>query len=73
MKCGCLEKIKKLLSDHHKTEVDLDLKMAVNIQSGKMFTDLPPLYYHYFQGKKKKKGYMNFNYCPFCGKKDASG
>jgi len=30
---------------------------------------MPPLYYSYRDGKKRKKSYVTFNFCPFCGKK----
>jgi hypothetical protein len=66
--CNCLDKIRKKLSEHHGSNIELDLKTTINLSSGKMGADLPPLGYRYAIGKKFKKSYVTFNFCPFCGK-----
>lgn len=66
-KCDCLEVIRKRLEDHHKAPVSLDLKMYVNTKTFSMGSDLPPLNYSYMIGKKRKRSYVTFNFCPFCG------
>lgn len=70
MSCQCLENIRKKLEEHHKTSVDMELKMFVHRESMEMGMGLPPLRYSYMEGKKRKKSYVTFNYCPFCGKKE---
>ncbi len=68
-KCNCLEKIKKTLMSSHgsDSEVELELKMSLNMNTFETRMDLPPLYYRYKLGKKRKKSFVAFNFCPFCG------
>lgn len=68
MNCDCLDRIQKRLEELHKSEIDLELKMWCDLNSGEMGAGLPPLYYHYKEGKKRKKSYVKFSFCPFCGK-----
>lgn len=67
--CGCLKKIRETLEAHHGVEVDLELKMWIHEPSLTTFPGLPPLRYSYMDGKKRKKSYVTFNFCPFCGKR----
>lgn len=69
MACKCIDKIRDKLKAHHKSEVDLELKMFVSMPDMDMGADIPPLYYRYRDGKKWKKSYVHFTFCPFCGKK----
>lgn len=71
MHAECLRKIRTVLQEHHKTDVELELVPWVDLESGKTGTDLPPLYYTYREGKKKKRANLHFKYCPFCGKEDS--
>lgn len=67
--CDCLDQIEKKLSEHHGTPVSLELiKFMLDFERGGTFAALPPLYYSYMQGKKRKKSYVTFLNCPFCGK-----
>ena len=72
--CECLKTVKDRLEKHHGegSEVELDLKMSINTVSLDIRMDLPPLYYSYAvkgkKGKRRKKSYVTFNFCPFCGK-----
>jgi hypothetical protein len=66
--CRCLETIRKRLEEHHKSPIDLDLKMTIVIDSLELGRPaLPPMYYTYMVGKRRKKSYVHFNFCPFCG------
>lgn len=67
--CKCLETIKVKLTKHHgeKSDVELDLKMTINTETLTPGVDIAPLYYHYQDGRKRKKSYVTFNFCPFCG------
>lgn len=69
MNCTCLETVRKKLSAHHGAEVDLDLKTVIDAKTMELSEALPPLYYSYQSGKKRKKAFVTFNFCPFCGKK----
>lgn len=71
--CKCLERIKGNLEKHHGTEVDLELKATVLIEPDAenyaMGAALPPLYYNFMVGKKRKRSHVMFKFCPFCGGK----
>jgi len=69
--CKCLSIVKEKLTKHHgdNSDVCLDLKQTINTETLDFGTSLPPLYYSYRDGKKRKKSYVTFNFCPFCGKK----
>jgi hypothetical protein len=69
--CKCLSNIKETLTKHHgdNSDVCLDLKQTINIETLDLGKSLPPLHYSYLDGKKRKKSYVTFNFCPFCGKK----
>jgi len=69
--CKCLSVIKARLTEHHgeNSDVCLDLKQTINTETLDLGTSMPPLYYSYRDGKKRKKSYVTFNFCPFCGKK----
>ena len=69
--CSCLNVIKQKLSAHHGSPVDLELKQTINSETLSLGTALPPLYYTYKAGKKTKRSYVTFNFCPFCGKKSS--
>jgi len=68
--CKCLETIEAKLKAHHQSEVMLELKLFIDTNSHQMGAALPPLYYKYKIGRKWKKSYVHFTFCPFCGKKD---
>ena len=70
--CKCLSVLTENLTAHHgeKSAVQLDLKTTINTTTMKMGAALPPLYYSYQPEKgKRKKSYVTFNFCPFCGHK----
>ena len=69
--CKCLAIVKEKLTKHHgeNSDVCLDLKQTINTETLDLGTSLPPLYYSYRDGKKRKKSYVTFNFCPFCGKR----
>lgn len=75
MKCNCLETIRQKLTASHgeKSDVELDLKATIRVQPDveeyEIGASLPPLYYSYKDGKKRKKSFVTFNFCPFCGQK----
>lgn len=50
--------------------MELNLTPTINTLTLDMRMELPPLYYTYLQGKKRKKSYVHFNFCPFCGKRN---
>jgi hypothetical protein len=66
---ACLAKIRKVLEKHHKTEIEFELVPWVNLETGHSGTDLPPLYYNYREGKKRKRANVHLPFCPFCGVK----
>lgn len=68
--CNCLFAIKVNLTSHHGlgSEVELELKPFLHKPSMTLGTAMPPLYYTYFSGKNRKRSYVTFNFCPFCGK-----
>ena len=67
--CNCIEIIRAKLKEHYKSEIDFDMKMVVNTETGKISPALPPLYFTYMDGRKKKKSYVHYPFCPFCGNK----
>lgn len=75
MNCDCVEKIRKRLQAHHSSDIELDMRQTVNLEaetdSDVFAMALPPLNYRYKVGKQWRKSFVAFNYCPFCGKKDA--
>lgn len=68
--CGCLEKVKQKLIEHHgkDSQVELELKMSIDMETFEQIPAIPPLYYSYLDKKKRKKSHVVFIYCPFCGK-----
>lgn len=70
MSCECIDKIKKVLTDKHgiNSNVDLDLVPYLDTEKYVTVPGLPPLFYHYTEGKKRKRSHVGFNFCPFCGK-----
>lgn len=77
MNCECLKKIKAKLEDHYKAPVDLDLRQTINMETGESGTSLPPMYFSYYKlgkGGKPERGrtrsFVDFLFCPFCGKKN---
>lgn len=67
--CGCIEKVRKKLEEYHKSEISLELKQTINTETLELGEALPPLYYSHRDGKKWKKSYVHFAFCPFCGKR----
>lgn len=67
-RCDCLDKIQKKLSEHHKSEVELDLSAWIDIETFQPTEGPHPLRYSFMEGKTRKKSYLKFNFCPFCGK-----
>jgi hypothetical protein len=70
-KCKCLEIVRKKLSEHHKSPIDFELKQTINTETLELGSDLPPLYYTYTVAGKRKRSYVTFNFCPFCGLKNS--
>lgn len=70
MSCKCLNTIRDNLEKHHGagSDVELDLKTAIDVERLELSSAMPPLYYSYKAGKKRKTSYVKFNFCPFCGK-----
>lgn len=74
MNCDCLKVVREKLEKHHGegSAVDLELKATISIdpesESYGFGASLPPLYYTYKAGKKRKRSFVTFNFCPFCGK-----
>lgn len=72
--CNCLETVREKLESHHGagSDVVLDLRTVMftdpKAKVMKMGCVLPPLYYSYNAGRKRKKSYVTFSFCPFCGK-----
>jgi hypothetical protein len=71
MNCDCLKVIKQKLTELHgcDSDIGLELKQTINTDTLDLGTALPPMYYTYRDGKKRKRSYMTFNFCPFCGKR----
>jgi hypothetical protein len=68
--CDCLEVLRWKLAKHHSaSDIDFDLKMSIEMDTFEMKPAIPPLVYRYSQNGKKKKGYIVFSFCPFCGRK----
>lgn len=67
--CNCIEIIRGKLKERHHSEIDFDLKATIDLETGQFGCALPPLVYHYMDGKKRKTSHVHFNFCPFCGKK----
>lgn len=67
-RCDCISLIRSKLTALHGAEVSLDLKQMINTETLSLITALPPLTYSYMEGKKRRKSYIVFNYCPFCGR-----
>lgn len=68
--CKCIEILQKKLSEHHGAEVALDLKQSIDMKTYEVSPALPPLYYSYRDGKKTKRSFLTFAFCPFCGRKN---
>lgn len=74
MNCNCLEIVRQKLESHHGegSDVDLELKATISFSGesteGGFGADLAPLYYTYKARKKRKRSFVTFNFCPFCGK-----
>lgn len=73
--CKCLKTVEEKLTAHHGegSAVELELKATIimdpEAENYEMGAGLPPLYYTYKSGKKRKRSYVTFNFCPFCGGK----
>jgi len=72
--CACLETVRAKLEKHHGegSAVELELKsvmlMDPEAENYTLGVALPPLYYTYQAGKKRKRSHVTFNFCPFCGR-----
>ena len=66
--CNCIERIREKLKEHHKSDIEMELSMWLNMETMKSEAGLPPLKYSYMEGKKRKKSHVKFAYCGFCGK-----
>lgn len=77
MSCTCLDKIRVNLEKVHGegSRVEFELKPAILIDPKAtefgIGQGLPPLYYTYGPGKKRKRSHVVFNFCPFCGKSES--
>lgn len=72
--CNCLKKIEENLTKHHGdgSAVELELKATIimdpDAENYDMGAALAPLYYTYKPSKgKRRRAYVTFNFCPFCG------
>ena len=71
--CNCMETIKQRLTEYHgeNSQVELKLEQTINTKTLERGVAISPLYYTYrVLGKKRKKCYVPFNFCPFCGAKN---
>lgn len=66
--CGCLERIRHQLEAHHGQPVDFELVPLVDFKTGYLRGAMPPLMYRFGSGRKRNRGHVGFNFCPFCGK-----
>lgn len=73
--CNCLKTVEERLSKHHGEGSDVELEIKATIimdpeaENYGMWQSLAPLYYTYKSGKKRKRSYVTFSFCPFCGQK----
>lgn len=73
--CKCLEIIEEKLTKHHGggSKVELELKSTIitdpKATEFAMGRAMPPLYYTYQNGNKRKRSFITFAFCPFCGEK----
>jgi hypothetical protein len=74
--CNCLKTIEEKLTKHHGegSAVEFELVptmiMDPDAENYEMGAALAPLYYTYKPPKgKRKRSYVTFNFCPFCGGK----
>lgn len=67
--CKCLETVRRNLSVncYEGQEVELHLELRMNRKTGEILAGLPGLRYSGGRGKKKFKGHVMFQFCPFCG------
>lgn len=67
--CQCLKTIRESLAAHHGQNCDicLELKRTIDTKTFELGEEVPPLGYTYRVGKKRKRSYVSFNFCPFCG------
>lgn len=70
--CRCVATIKEKLTKHHGEDSDVCLTLAptINMDTLAIGAALPPLAYTYRAGKKRRKSYVTFKFCPFCGQKN---
>lgn len=66
--CSCLEYLDTCVKRIH-PDGYLELKQQIDMKTFESSMALPPLFYCYTEGKKKKRGFFVFTYCPFCGEK----
>lgn len=72
--CNCLEILRSRLEAQHGegSNVELELVSVMltdpKAEEWEMSAALPPLYYTYRVGKKRRKTHVVFNFCPFCGR-----
>lgn len=72
--CRCLEIVREKLEKHHGEGSDVELELKATIimdpeaENYGFGAALPPLYYTYKAGKKRKKSYVTYSFCPFCGR-----
>lgn len=72
MPCNCIEILREKLATHHSVktdQIDFELETAIDTKTFEMMAELPPLHYSYPLAKKRKKSYVVFSFCPFCGKR----
>lgn len=71
-RCDCLDKIEKVLTKRHGPGVELELSAWMDSTTYQPKEGLHPLRYSYKDGKKRKRSYVSFNFCPFCGKRQGN-
>lgn len=69
--CKCMDIVRQKLEAYHGegSEVELCLVSAIDTATFETSAELPPLHYTYKAGNKRKKSYVTFAFCPFCGVK----
>lgn len=68
--CDCLTKIEvALVREYGEKFLGISLKEKICPLNFQTFTDLHPLAVRLREGGKTKTVYINFKFCPFCGRK----
>jgi hypothetical protein len=66
--CDCVAKLDAAVKKKFGSDAYIETKLSMNMKTGATKASFPPLYFAYFEGKKKKRSFFPFNFCPVCGK-----